>query len=305
MRVGIIGGGMAGLAAAYELTKQGHFAEVFEVAPFLGGQASTFEVHGGQLERGYHHLFISDTSITELIHELGLGDKLEWLQSSVGFYHGGKVWDFASPKDLLLFKPLPLLDRIRVGLWTFILQKTKSYQRFEGVTAAAWLTSHMGKKGYEVIWEPLLRGKFGEYHDQISMSWLWNKFALRTASRGKGLIGRFKEQLAYPIGSFGEVFDVLTERIQSQGGSVHINAAVRRTIVEGGRCVGLEVGVGGGEPGVRRFDMVLATVPSYVMPHVASDLPESYVAKLTDKTYLAAVLVILVLDCPLVKHPKT
>ena len=64
MRVGIIGGGIAGLSAAYELTKQGHFAEVFESAPFLGGQASTFDVHGGQLERGYHHLFISDTHIS-------------------------------------------------------------------------------------------------------------------------------------------------------------------------------------------------------------------------------------------------
>ena len=42
MRIGIIGGGVAGLAAAYELTKRGHFAEVFEQAPFLGGQASTF-----------------------------------------------------------------------------------------------------------------------------------------------------------------------------------------------------------------------------------------------------------------------
>ena len=44
MRVGIIGGGAAGLAAAYELTKRGHYAEVFERAPFLGGQASTFTV---------------------------------------------------------------------------------------------------------------------------------------------------------------------------------------------------------------------------------------------------------------------
>jgi len=44
MRVGIIGGGAAGLAAAYELTKRGHYAEVFERAPFLGGQASTFAV---------------------------------------------------------------------------------------------------------------------------------------------------------------------------------------------------------------------------------------------------------------------
>ena len=81
MKVGIIGGGAAGLAAALELTSRGHFAEVFEAAPFLGGQASTFEVGGGQLERGYHHLFVSDTDMVDLINELGLGDSLEWLES--------------------------------------------------------------------------------------------------------------------------------------------------------------------------------------------------------------------------------
>ena len=54
MRVGIIGGGVAGLAAAHHLTKNGHRAEVFEQSDFLGGQASTFDVYGGRLERGYH-----------------------------------------------------------------------------------------------------------------------------------------------------------------------------------------------------------------------------------------------------------
>ena len=92
MRVGIIGGGAAGLAAAYELTKQGHYAEVFEQAPFLGGQASTFDVGGGRLEKGYHHLFVSDVDMTGLIHELGLGEKLAWLESQVGLYHDGKIW---------------------------------------------------------------------------------------------------------------------------------------------------------------------------------------------------------------------
>jgi len=302
MNVGVIGGGAAGLAAAYELGLRGHTVEVFEGAPFLGGQASTFDVNGTPIEKGYHHLFRSDRAMIELMDELGLGERLRWIDSNVGYFVNGRLWKFTSPVDLLRFSPLPLLDRVRLGLMTLRLQKRTEWHSLEQVTATDWLKQHAGRRGYEVIFEPMLRGKFGEYHDQISMSWLWNKFALRTASRGKGLIGRFKEQLAYPIGSFGEVFDVLAERIRSQGGSVHINAAVRRTIVEDGRCVGLEVGVGGAEPGVRRYDMVLATVPSYVMPHVAPDLPESYVAKLTDKTYLAAVLVILVLDRPLSRH---
>ena len=295
MRVGIIGGGMAGLAAAYELTKQGHFAEVFEVAPFLGGQASTFEVHGGQLERGYHHLFISDTSITELIHELGLGDKLEWLQSSVGFYHGGKVWDFASPKDLLLFKPLPLLDRIRVGLWTFILQKTKSYQRFESVTAAAWLTSHMGKKGYEVIWEPLLRGKFGDFHDKIGMTWIWNKVTLRVASRkGAGQV----ERLGYPMGSFGEVIAVLADRIIQQGGQLHTSSSVAKIVRTGDTTTTLDVQIGNGPSEQREYDAVIATTPSYVFAKLAPQMPDEYAEKLEGINYLSAVLMVLVMDRP-------
>ena len=295
MRVGIIGGGMAGLAAAYELTKQGHFAEVFEVAPFLGGQASTFEVHGGQLERGYHHLFISDTSITELIHELGLGDKLEWLQSSVGFYHGGKVWDFASPKDLLLFKPLPLLDRIRVGLWTFILQKTKSYQRFESVTAAAWLTSHMGKKGYEVIWEPLLRGKFGDFHDKIGMTWIWNKVTLRVASRkGAGQV----ERLGYPIGRFGEVIAVLADRIIQQGGQLHTSSSVAKISETDDTTTTLNVQIKNEPSEQREYDAVIATTPSYVFAKLAPQMPDEYKEKLEGINYLSAVLMVLVMDRP-------
>ena len=153
MRVGIIGGGAAGLAAAYELTRQGHYAQVFERAPFLGGQASTFDIGGGQLERGYHHLFVSDVDMAGLIEELGLGEKLAWLESKVGLFYGGKVWDFGTPTDLLRFRPLSLVQRLRVGFWTFLLQKTTNWRKFEQVTATDWLSSHMGEAG--------LRGHMG------------------------------------------------------------------------------------------------------------------------------------------------
>jgi protoporphyrinogen oxidase len=294
--VGIIGGGAAGLAAAYELTGRGHYAEVFERASFLGGQASTFQVGGGQLERGYHHLFVSDADMTGLIQELGLGDKLAWLESKVGLFCEGRIWDFGTPMDLLRFKPLSFSQRLRVGWWTFVLQKTRNWQKFERVTARDWIVRHMGPQAYRVIWEPLLRGKFGDYYDQVSMAWLWGKIYLRVASRGKGLQ---KERLGYPMGSFGEVFDVLGQRIVRQGGDVHIFAGVNRVLVEDGVATGLEVELPGRGPEQKTYDAVIATTPSYVFTRLVPPLPDDYRDKLVNVRYLSAVLLILVLDRPL------
>ena len=307
MRVGIIGGGVAGLAAAYDLTARGHYAEVFEVAPFLGGQASTFPVGGGQLERGYHHLFVSDTAITELIHELGLGDRLAWLESKVGLYHNGRIWDFSTPMDLLKFRPLSLWQRLRVGLWTLRLQRTADYSRFEDITARDWLSSHMGREAYEVLFEPLLRGKFGDHFDQVSMTWFWGKVRLRVASRGKTLQ---KERLGYPMGSFGEVIDTLAARITQQGGDVHTSAFVSQVLMEdgprpstssgGSGRLGLRVQLGrDSEPEERRYDVVIATTPSYVFTRLAPPMPDDYQRMLTEVSYLSAVLLVLELDRPL------
>jgi len=299
MRVGIIGGGVAGLAAAYELTKQGHFAEVFEQSNFLGGQASTFEVSEGRLERGYHHLFTSDTDMVGLIEELGLGDKMAWLESSVGFYldngDGGRIWDFTTPKDLLRFKPLSLLSRIKVGLWTLLLKNTKNYQKFENITAKDWLSKRMGQRAYEVIWEPLLRGKFGEFYDRISMTWIWGKMRLRVGSRKKGGNG---ERLGYPMGSFGEVIDYLATDIERQGGVVHTSATVSRIGDSEVSTVSLEVEMDGSPSEHRDYDAVIATTPSYVFKRLAPTMPQIYQAKLDGTEYLSAVLMILVMDRP-------
>ena len=302
MNIGIIGAGAAGLAAALDFAGQGHKVDVFESAPFLGGQASTFPVNGVPLERGYHHLFRSDAAMISLIEELGLGDRLRWINSNVGYYADGRLWPFTSPADLLRFRPLPFADRIRLGLFTLRLQRRKEWASLEGATAMEWLREHAGRNACETIFEPMLRGKFGRHHDQITMAWIWNKFALRTASRGDGLIGKFRERLAYPMGSFGEIFDVLADRIRSLGGDVRISSAVRQIIVEDGRVRGLEVSVEGGEPERRDYDQVLATVPSFILPRLVANLPDSYLAKLTDKVYLSAVLVILQLKRALSPH---
>ena len=297
MNVGIVGGGALGLAAAYELLLQGHHAAVYERAPVLGGQASTFDVGGGRLERGYHHLFRSDRDMVGLIHELGLGPKLAWLESKVGFFYGGRIYPFTTPMDLLRFTPLSLFNRVRLGLLTLYLQRRKYWPRkYEEVTAEAWTKRWGGRQIYDVIWGPLLRGKFGESASQVSMAWLWGKIYLRTASRGKGMA---KELLGYPMGSFGEVFETLAERIRQMGGEIHTGATVTRIAVEEGRATGLRVQLANSPEESRPFDRILSTTPSYIFPRLVPELPEEYKSHLAHVQYQAAILIVLVLDRPL------
>ncbi|MBI4338229.1 MAG: NAD(P)/FAD-dependent oxidoreductase [Chloroflexi bacterium] len=296
MKVGVIGGGAAGLAAAFEVVRQGHQAIVYERAPFLGGQASTFEVGGARLERGYHHLFTSDVDMVWLVHELGLGHKLAWIPSKVGLYHRGRIWNFTTPTDLLRFGSLGLTDRLRLGLATLAIQRQKDWRRYEGITAAERLPKMVGRRGYEVVWEPLLRGKFGQHYQDVGMVWFWGKIALRFASRGRGMA---REKLGYPMSSFGEVFDTLGQRVQQMGGKVHTSAVVRRVLVQDGKAVGVTAELPGQGLTEETFDAVIATVPSYVFPRLLPELPQEYLLKLTGVTYLAAVLVVMALSQPL------
>ena len=297
MRVGIIGAGAAGLTAAYELGRHGHAAVVYERVPFVGGHASTFDVGGARLERGYHHLFTSDTDITDLMDEIGLGDRMRWIDSKVGTLHDGRIYDFVTPIDLLRFTPLSLVDRLRLGLSTVYLQRKRDWRKLEAVTAHNWLRRHAGERAYDVFWGPMLRGKFGEdYYDQVGMAWVWGKVNTRVASRGRSMA---REKLGYPIGSFGEVFDVLGEVIERQEGRVHLSASVDRVIVEDGRATGLDVAFEGAAPRSEAFDAVIATTPSNVFPRLVPSLPEQYRAVLSEARYMAAVLIILVLDRPL------
>lgn len=296
MKIGIIGGGATGLAAGYRLSKNGHRVEIFERASFLGGQASTFEVGGVRLEKGYHHLFMSDHHMVDLITELGLGDRLRWINSKVGLYHGGRIWKFATPVDLLNFKPLSLLDRIRLGFVTLYLQKVKDWRKLEEITAKEWMEKYVGKNAYQVVWEPLLRGKFGEFYDQVSMAWLWNKLHLRVSSRSKPWS---KEKLGYPIGSFGEVFDELGKHLIKKGSEVNISTGVRKILVENDRATGLDLELPGEYLETRNYDAIIATTPSYILSRLVPPLRFDYQEKLINVNYLSAVLLILVLDRPL------
>jgi protoporphyrinogen oxidase len=273
VNIGVLGGGLAGLTAAYQLSKKGHQVLLFESEPYLGGQASTFEIEGSRVERYYHHIFTGDVDMVDLIEELGLSDRMQWLTSKVGFFYGGEIYDFVTPLDLLRFEPLGLWHRIRAGLITLYLQRFGDWRDLEDFTAEQWMRRYAGRQAYEVIFAPLLRAKFGEYYDQVTMSWLWSKFKDRVGSRSKGMT---RELLGYMDGSFQPFIDALADGITARGGRILSGTPVESLTIED-----------------LRVKNVIATVPSFVFLDIVPDLPEEYASQLREVSYQSALCLVL------------
>lgn len=210
----IAGGGLTGLTLAYRLAKRkGHKVTIIERSDHFGGLAAGFQIAGTSLERTYHHLFLTDTDILNLVDELGVSDSLRWCDSSTAIYLNGKVWPFMSPLDLLGFGPCSLLGRIRLGFVVLYLQKRKNWKGLTRHTAMEWMSKACGSSGMSTVWGPLLRGKFDRYAHQVSMAWLWARIHIRANSRKSGE----KEQLGYFKGGFATVIDRLIEECNQLG----------------------------------------------------------------------------------------
>ena len=286
--VAIVGGGYTGLAAAYELTARGVRTTLFESDDEPGGLAGSFEVEGARLEKFYHHWFRSDVHILGLIEELGAADRIVDRPTSTGMYFNKRILRMSSPLDLLRFEPLRFFDRLRLGMLVLRARHVSDWRKLEDKTAAAWLRELAGERVYRVVWEPLLRGKFGPYADTISAVWFWNKLKLRGSSRDRG--GR--ESLAYLRGGFAEVARRIASRVEAGGGRLCASSPVERIVLDSGRAVGVQVG---GE--TIEADAVLATPALPVIADLlAGQAQDAFAASLRGIDYLANICLVLELD---------
>ena len=118
---------------------------IFEKEKELGGLLGSFKIEGKSLEMAYHHIFKTDKYIINLIEELGLSSKLKWFDGSTAIYFDKKVWPFNGAMDLLRFKPLGMMDKVRLGLVKIYLEKENTWQKFENVLAYQWMEKWCGE----------------------------------------------------------------------------------------------------------------------------------------------------------------
>ena len=235
-RVVVIGGGPAGVKAAHELMKGGAHVTLVEGSRTLGGLASVFDLQGVEIERYYHFICRGDDHLVATLDELGLGGRLHWRSSRMAYFVDGTLYPFLTPLDLVRFRPLSPLDRLRAGLAVKLAQRLRE-EDLAPQRAVEWLKRLFGETAYRVIWEPLMRFKFAEHAEAISAAWIWARMVRLSRSRRSP----WREELGYIEGGSKVVIEALAAAVEGRGGRVLREAPVERILFENGRVGGVRL----------------------------------------------------------------
>jgi protoporphyrinogen oxidase len=295
MDIGIIGAGITGLSAAYDLARAGHTVTVYEARSYPGGLSAGFrdERWDWPLERFYHHWFATDEDVLGLIDELGASDRVFFPRPTTTLYYEGELYPLDAPVPglewipfsplhrairVLSFTPLPLIDRLRAGLVGVYLTMTKNWRPLERVTAHDWMRRTVGERAYRILWEPLLISKFGEAHYRdVNMAWMWARLYKRTAALG------------YFEGGFQGFIDLLAEKVQAHRGTLRLDTHVRGIHpIEGG--IRLELA---GEDAIH--EQVIATCSPHMLRERTPELPPETAANLDRLNSMGAIVLVLAL----------
>ena len=181
MRIAIIGGGIAGLAAAFELEKAraaGAAVEytLYEERPRLGGSLASETVNGAVLERGPDSFLTEKPAAAELCRELGLGaDLLPSNDAARKTYIVVRNRLVALPDGLMFLVPTRLVPTALTRLFGLHTKMRMAIELLHPPTAnghdesvAALVKRHFGQEAVDRLADPLLSGIYGGDAAQLS-----------------------------------------------------------------------------------------------------------------------------------------
>ena len=283
-RIAVLGAGPMGLAVAYQLARDGHRPVVFEADDRVGGMTAAFDFSGLSIERYYHFHCISDHAFLKVLDELGLSDRMRWVETKMGYWYQGRLQAWGNPVALLKFKGLGIVAKVRYGLHAFLCTKRRDWKPLDHVEATGWIRRWVGAEAYEVLWRRLFDYKFYDFSSNLSAAWIWS----RIRRIGRSRYSLFREKLGYLEGGSQTLLHAMRDDIVGRGGEFRLKSPVTRVVIEGGKVQGVMVA-----GAMEAFDKVVSTVPLPYIPRLMPDLPSDVLARFAALQNIAVVCVIV------------
>ena len=242
----VLGGGPAGLTAAYLLAKQGQPVVVLEAESQVGGLAKTIERDGYRFDLGGHRFFTKSREVEDLWNEV-LGDEFLERPRMSRIYWNKKFLDYPlSGPDVI--RKLGVVELTR-AFASYLVAAAKP--KGEEETLEQWVSNRFGKRLFELFFKSYNEKVWGVPASEIRAEWAAQRIkglsffsAAKAAffgNRGnkvKSLIKSFH----YPRFGPGQMWDEMTEQIRLLGGEVRLSTPVERILLDGDEVFEIEAG---------------------------------------------------------------
>jgi protoporphyrinogen oxidase len=279
--VTVLGGGLAGLAVAYTLAREGwRDIAVLERLPEAGGLAGSFERDGHVYPLGYHHILERDAPLLYFLEQMNALPDVRWRKIKMLFRMADKNYDLAHPIDFLRF-PMGFIDKLYFARLMFMAFSRSDWSEWHDKSAAE-LVEHYASTGVrEIIFEPLTQLKFNLPASEVSGAWLGARLHYREGSMPFGCV---------PGTNWTKVLcDGLVRLIEDLGVNLRINTAISGIHADGDRISAVELSTG------ERItsDIFVSTIPTNLYSRM---LPQDDTAGLREVKYSALISAICATD---------
>jgi squalene-associated FAD-dependent desaturase len=271
--VGIIGGGLAGLAAGCALADAGYKVTLFERKPYLGGRASSYEhpATGEVVDNCQHVLLGCCTNLINFYDRLGVKDKIKWYDKLTFIEPGGRSGTL-SPSGIpapfhasTAFLKFPLLSmRDKLGVAQAMMAVMRGAPKDDGKDFMTWLREHgQTQCALDRFWGPVLVSALNDDLDKVSVT--YGAMVFRDAFLKSAEAGR----MGVPTVPLSQLYGHAADYIRERGGEVLLRSSVEGFTSDGVRST---VHASGGD---LEFDYVVSAVPFHAVERLLPDSTES------------------------------